>query len=299
MNPIIDSHAAAVRDWIAGAALPAEWPDCRRYLMTGAAELPATILALPVISCLAVGGETMDGVQTAAGWLALNTAFHLLDAVEDGDFTPDGSIDTPEKALNLSTGLLCVAFHFFAATPSPGGSARVVKACAECGYRSAQGQHLGFDPAPGALDQAIHAYWQGVILKSGSLFRMACAGGASAGTDSPQLIDALGEYGAAIGVLLQLVDDCRDMLDENTGKREITLPVLLFSQTRGEQGIVQPDSRASLQGSGVPEAITAAMMAWFQNAVDSLKSVGPSEASAALEDILHAILGVPFEGGDR
>ncbi len=297
-NGLITSCADLVRQTVASAPLLLEWADCQQILLEGMADTPAWILALPVVSCLAVGGSQADGIQVAAGWLALNHALHLLDAVEDGDFVPDKIVDKPEKALNLSTALTFVAYSFFPNLQSSEASIRVVKVCSECGYNATQGQHRGFESAPALLDDAINAYWETTILKSGSLFRMACAGGAAAGTQSSQLIEILADFGTSIGVILQVLDDCRDMFDVQTGRREVTLPILLYSAASGSQKIIFPDSRASLQETSVPGGITASLSAWWQRAHDSLDRLEPSDAIEALKDALQAILGT-LPGGDN
>ena len=225
--------------------------------------------------------------------MALNHALHLLDAVEDGDFTPDGIIPSTEKALNFSTALTFAAYRFFSDLSSPGAAARVARICSECGFKASQGQHMGFEPVPPQLDDATRVYWESTILKSGSLFRLACAGGAAAATEDAQVIEALGDYGTSIGVILQVLDDCRDMLDTQTGKREVSLPVLLYSAAAGQQQITYPDSRSSMQGSGVPETITGILAAWWQRALDSLKPLKMSDAADILKNNLQFIQYTP------
>jgi hypothetical protein len=291
-----DILADAVREQVVSAAFPLAWSECHQLLRNCIDETPSWILALPVLCCLAVGGSQVDGVKVSAGWLALNQSLHLLDAVEDGDFAPDEIVDKAEKALNLSTALIFMAYDFFSDLQSAGASQRVVKVCSECGFRATQGQHMGFDPFPAQIDEAINTYWQATILKSGSLFRMACAGGAAAGTDAQAPIEALGIYGTSIGVILQVLDDCRDMVDARTGKQETSLPALLYSVASGRQEIIYPDSRSSLEGTDVPETISTALSAWWQRASDSLKSLPQSEAVELLHDALQALLSVPKPG---
>jgi geranylgeranyl pyrophosphate synthase len=296
MDHLIRIYADTVRQLILSESMLSEWADCSRLLLNSLSGTPASILALPVISCLAVGGSSENGAQVAAGWLAMNHALHLLDDVEDGDFVPDGDVDKPEKLLNLSTASMYIAYHFFTRLQPSERIGRVVRIFSECGFMATQGQHMGFEPLPNSLDEAINAYWQAIILKSGSLFRMACAGGAAAGTDVPDLIEALGDYGTSTGVVLQVLDDCRDMLDEKSGKREISLPVLLYSTALGGQEIVFPDSRNSLQETGITETITATLAAWWQRAQESLNCIESSEAKDLLNETLQSIVGLPASG---
>jgi hypothetical protein len=296
MSNLINLHADAVRHVILSSPMVLEWADCHRLLMDSTIGTPSWILALPVISCLAVGGSSTDGVPVAACLMALNHASHLLDNVEDGDFEPDGEVNTAGRQLNISTASIFLAFHFLSNLQSKERCSRVLNVFSECGFNATQGQHMSFDPRPAVIDDAIHAYWQATILKSGSLFRMACAGGAAAGTDSPDLIDALGDYGTAIGVILQVLDDCRDMLDKKSGKYEISLPILLYSASLGGKEIIFPESRKNLNGTGVPETITAALEAWWQRAQISLNRLEPSDAREILLETMRSIVGDPVWG---
>lgn len=291
MTCSINKYADAVRQLIASAPIPFELVDCRDSLLNSVTETPPSILALPVVSCLASGGLLANGAKVAASWMALNHASYLLDKVEDRNVASDNEMIAVAKTLNLSTASIFIAYHLLSDLPSSEQCARVVKVFSECGFQATQGQHMSFDPWPGMLDEAIKVYWQATILKSGSLFRMACAGGAAAGTDSPELIEALGYYGTSLGVILQVLDDCRDMLDKKSGEYEVSLPVLLYSASLGENRIVIPRSRKDLKEKLVPETITEALAVWWQRAQDNLKKLEPSDAREILLDILQSIVG--------
>jgi len=157
------------------------------------------------------------------------------------------------------------------------------------------------------VDAALEAYWRAVIAKSGSIFRAATAGGAVAGADSEPLVAALGEFGACLGVILQVLDDCRDVLGgPDVAGCEVSLPLLLLSMAgqdgrTGRQGqrvgIPNPGSPLSrealfdvLQGAGVPDIIRDVLLEWRRRALNSLASLGRSEAVAALEGVLEHVL---------
>lgn len=115
----------------------------------------------------------------------------------------------------------------------------------DAGFKAALGQHISFgqlETLP--MEQAIEQYWRMVILKSGSIFWMATASGAAAGTADEELIEALGDSSMAIGVIMQIMDDCRDILDISTSKYEVSLPVLLYSLAKGSEKVMFPEVRS-------------------------------------------------------
>jgi geranylgeranyl pyrophosphate synthase len=137
-----------------------------------------------------------------------------------------------------------------------------------------------------------------IILKSGSVFRTATAGGAAAGTSNERYIDALGDYGTALGVMLQLIDDCRDVFTQSQEIMtwEVSLPLLLYLMTIGEENICFPEvgSRAEwgemLRKMGVLNAISSLLIEWKTHALESLEPLEDSQEKHILESIPSLIL---------
>ena len=87
---------------------------------------------------------------------------------------------------------------------------------------------------------SVEEYYTRIYGKTGSLFRTAAETGAMLGTDDPEQIEALAEYGRLLGMAFQIVDDTLDFTssEERLGKpighdlRQgiISLPVLLYHQ---------------------------------------------------------------------
>jgi geranylgeranyl pyrophosphate synthase len=262
-------------------------------------------LALPGISCWAAGGALADAIPIAAAWAALHYAACILDAVQDGNKAQTTRFDTPVEAVNLATGLVFVAFRFLDDVQA---CSKVVRRIAsifyEAGFRSALGQHLDLSQNLKGMPatEALEVYWRAVIYKSGSIFR---AGGAAAGTDSERLITALGEFGNVLGVIQQILDDCRDVLvGSETADCEISLPLLLLSTTAendlaGRQRLHilstgPPPSREALlqvlHEADVPDIITDVLLEWRRRALNSLTALKHSEAVDALRGIVEHIL---------
>ena len=122
-----------------------------------------------------------------------------------------------------------------------------------------------------------------MIQKSGSIYYAGLAGAAAAGTDSDDLIEALGQYGIALGVIRQVIDDCRDILiDAKDTRKASTLPELLRS-ILGKTESGQPNTT-------VPEVIGDILEEWKRRALLSLEILDPSQARENLVTILELVL---------
>jgi geranylgeranyl pyrophosphate synthase len=175
------------------------------------------------------------------------------------------------------------------------------------GFRSSLGQYQGFVQDYRTEESAgLEAYWYSVILKSGSIYRAGTAGGAAAGTRSKELVRALGDYGNAIGVIRQVIDDCRDSLsDSKTSSYEASLPLLLRSlyvetylegdtlqaySAKSVTGETKSELFSSITGTGVPEVITDVLQQWQQIALERLAKLEQNEQIEILKEIALGVL---------
>jgi geranylgeranyl pyrophosphate synthase len=295
-------HVEAVTGFVFSVPLLQGWPELRSVLLEGLSEIDPWLVSLACVSCLAVGGTATDAIPIAASAATLYHAGLIVDHVQDNDDIPTVGFDTPATATSLSTGLIFAAYHFLSHIQKPPGVInRVLALFSEITFNSSQGQYLGLVLDYEGLEAggALEAYWRMVIAKSGSLLRMFTAGGAAVGTDSEALINVLGEFGACLGVMLQVLDDCRDMVDDSdSAKYEISLPLLLLSMTSanetGVSRLDKPPSRQSLIDSlyaaNVPSVISDALLEWQRRALNSLAVLDRSEAVDVLEHIARQIL---------
>jgi geranylgeranyl pyrophosphate synthase len=117
------------------------------------------------------------------------------------------------------------------------------------------------------------------------------------GTDDESLIETMADYGTCLGVLLQVLDDCRDLLDDPvTPGNQVYLPLLLHALATNSDQIVFPQDHSSaalnkiLEEAGVPALLSTILLEWRQRALNSLQPLNPSPAKDALEQIVTAIL---------
>ncbi len=212
---------------MASGPLLKEWPDCRHVLLDDLSREHSWALALPGVAALAVGGTSTGAIPVAAAWAALKLAAHILDAVQDNDGILAPGFESSGEMTNLAAGLIFVAFHFLDSVATyPGAKERVTVLFSETAFYSSLGQHLILaqqweELAPA---EALTAHWRAVILRSGSLFRMVTAGGAATGTQSSSLVASLGDYGNCLRVILQVIDDCRDIIKNPATGLSAALP---------------------------------------------------------------------------
>jgi geranylgeranyl pyrophosphate synthase len=148
---------------------------------------------------------------------------------------------------------------------------------------------------------SLEGYWEAVILKSGSIYRAGAAAGAACASAQEEVIAVLGEYGTAIGVMRQILDDCRDLLfDPLSPDYEISLPGLLYTSQEFDRGHPPGESAApprtagefvtALTASMIPEVIAGVLAEWRRRALASLERIDPGPGREGLERIADLVL---------
>jgi geranylgeranyl pyrophosphate synthase len=285
--------AIEVRRAIQSLEILPDFPDLQRFLGHHLFDLRDWQLALPVISCLSAGGSLEDGSKLAAAWYLMYLASELFDEIEDQEFIPGPLVPTPQVATNLATGLVFLSFHTLSKLNNPDAVVRTTQIFSSLGFDAARGQHrdLLYSDLPG--EAALRNYWETIILKAGSVIRMGTAGGAACGTSDVDMIERLGDYGTAIGVMIQLLDDCRDAFstsEDAIARWEISLPLLLYLLSTGEDRIVYPEVQTTaewrrlLEESGILSAISMILLDWKARALESVRGLKSSEV-----DVLEKI----------
>ena len=292
-DPLLHEYAVLVMNKLQSDELSSIFSDYAPFLDERMPKMPDWQIALPVISCLAAGGSEDDGMILASAWVSLYLASEVLDHIEDQEFIPDRCLTSPEVASNLATGLIFASFHTLASMQDAGKASQIIRIFSGCGSDAAHGQHRDLTQARLLVDVYLNNYWEILILKSGSVFRAATEGGAAAGTADEKITEALGDYGTALGVMLQLMDDCRDAFHDSQEviHREISLPLLLYLMTVGEENINFPEIsshaewRDLLNKAGVIHAISSLLLQWKSRALDSLGPLPDSREKLILETI--------------
>jgi hypothetical protein len=297
-DPLFDEYALLVIGKLQTDELSSSFSDYTQFLVERIQGMPAWQIALPAVACLAAGGSLEDGITAASAWVYLYLASEILDNVEDKEFMPGRFLTTPEVASNLATGLIFASFHTLTSIQDAGKASQIIRIFSRSGFDAANGQHRDLMQPQLPVDFYLNNYWEITILKSGSVFRAATEGGAAAGGANKTIEEAIGDYGTALGVMLQLMDDCRDAINHSQEaiNWEISLPLLLYLMTIGEKNIIFPEisSRAEwsdlLQKTGVIHVISSLLLQWKARSLDSLSPLRNSPEKHILERIPSLLL---------
>ena len=293
LNQLFQGYSESVVQRLQSDELLATFQNCSQFLEEHISNLHPWQVALPIISCLAAGGALEAGTSVATAWYPMYLASEVLDSVEDKEYIPDLHAPSPEIATNLATSLIFFAFYTLTQIKDTEGARQATRIFSELGFDATHGQHRDLTKTPTSVEEALNDYWEMLILKSGSVFRMATAGGAAAATADDKVIEALGDYGTALGVMLQLIDDCRDAFTQSQEAItwEISLPLLLYLMTIGEENIVYPQVSSKAEWSnllrdlGVIHAISSILLEWKRRALESLEPLRSSNEKFILEQI--------------
>lgn len=176
------------------------------------AESADTFTLLPLLVCKALGGCSRRVLPIAATWQLLRHAGRLLDDFQDGARTLDG-VDA-RADLNASTGYLLVIGRILATLESyridANTAGELRTRIYEEGLHICGGQHNDLTLNRPTLAQC----WEIAGAKTGAFCRVACWSGARMATTDETILNAIGEFGYAVGMLNQIRDDMTDLWDE-------------------------------------------------------------------------------------
>jgi len=287
-------------EWVSSKGIFLEWPECHEVFLEKLSADSPSVVALPMLSCQAVGGMCADAAPIATAWSMLRYAADLFDAVQDGDSLPK-SVKDFSSAVEYANGLIFSAFTAIAAIDEENIVHRLIGLFSNLAFQAAQGQQLSQQYR--RKDNAtLEMYWQATILKSGNIFRAGFGGGAIIGHATPDYYSALNKFGNALGVIRQVIDDCRDVFDNlDTNTYEVTLPLLFLSEKLGEPISSLAKRHKSkdallkaLNMNGVPEMITSVILEWRRRALAGLMVLERTSAVENLETILQDFITKPW-----
>jgi geranylgeranyl pyrophosphate synthase len=287
-------------EWVSSTGIFSEWPECHKVFLDKLAGDFPSVIALPILACQVVGGSATDAAPIATVWSMLRYAAELFDAVQDGDSLPK-SVNDSSSAIEYANGLIFSAFKAIATINDLNLSHQLTSLFSNLAFQASQGQSLSQQCR--RKDRAtLEAYWQATILKSGSIFRAGLGGGALIGQANSDHYTVLSNFGNALGVIRQVIDDCRDVFDDpETNTYEVTLPLLLLSEKLDKpipllvRRYKSKDALSkALNTNGVPEMIASVLLEWRRRALGSLMVLEQSSEVQALETILHDFVTKPW-----
>jgi geranylgeranyl pyrophosphate synthase len=247
---------------------------------------------LLVILSAALGEADRDAVLEASTAVeVLHTATLIHDDIVDRAESRRGRPTTVatygrEKAIAAGDYLFAEAFSDLAGIGDP----RLIRAFAEASEALATGELEQYRSTGSEVE--VEVYLDHIRMKTAGLFKAACvAGGLLGGLSLPQ-IDALSNYGQALGVAFQMSDDVMDFVGQPgvTGKGvggdlaegTVTLPVI-FALREGDAELIRrvlahPEPPVDLLEAGI-DAVLAT------DAIQKTEAWARGEVEAALEDL--------------
>ncbi len=241
--------------------------EALRYALLGSGKRLRPALAL--LCCEAAGGRRDDATAAAAALELIHT-FSLVH--DDLPAMDDDQLRRGQPTLHVQAGeamailagdaMMCLAFQWITeGTADAKTTSRLAQTLAEATTRMIVGQV--YDTLGGFSEQLSPADRLHLIHqhKTAALLRAACRMGGLCGGANDAQLQALTDYGEAIGVMFQVVDDLLDVTQttEHVGKAtgkdhqagKLTSPGVLGPEAcRAEVDRLRRDAHAALLGLG-------------------------------------------------
>lgn len=292
-----------VKRYISTATDLQEWPECWNSLLDMLSSNWHPAFALPYHAYQVVNGQAGGIISVTAAWLTLLHAAYLIDDLQDGNLERLTKTAPPDTALTYAIAWIFAAYRMLD-DPAIRLEKRnqVINIISQAGFDSAHGQNLEFSQKTEILNgvDQLKAYWQSVVDKSGSIYAAGASVGAVIGTDSKDWIEALSDYGTSLGVLMQVIDDCRDFSnDTQQPNKSSTLPKILHELTTGHKLTSNPkhktwsevltDSELEitqvLQDADIPFVIGDILLEWRRRGLESLSIFERSSSRDSLTNL--------------
>lgn len=181
---------------------------------------------LPILTSLAAGGQVEPAIPLAAAWVLYDLASDIFDDLQDQDGKDwPWNHWQPARGMNVGLGLIAAAEICLANVPAFGDvHTDILESWAHTFARAVRGQVE--QEGMGSLAQ----YFSQTAAKSGLIYANVARAGACLAANDSKVLQGVYDYGLALGMIIQIKDDYRDiqalneMSDLNTGA--YTLPVL-------------------------------------------------------------------------
>lgn len=187
------------------------WPDvqaavaARREAFAGDRPMYANVL--PILTCMALGGEAETAVPLAAAWTLYDLASDIFDDLQDQDGKDwPWNHWAPHRTLNVGLGVLAAAQICLARLAArPDVQSDITLSWGQTFALAARGQ------AHSHAVCALEDYFRQMAAKSGLIYAAVARAGARLATGDDGALNQMHAFGLALGMLIQLKDDCRDL----------------------------------------------------------------------------------------
>ncbi len=270
---------------------------------------------LPVLCCEGAGGTPQLAIPVAVTWYLIYAAAHLADAIEDND-PPDSWWQDLGRgtAFNLATAIYLSAWRALDKLydrPEAASAAREIhQAFVHQLTIMVEGQHRDL-----TVSEPDSREWLEIAgAKSGAFFQVATWAGARLAIDDRARLKRFGDFGYALGTLLQILDDIQDLysppeesncVEEKFRKWRLPLAYAMEVAPPEKQSQIRAVLSGDFVGSGARASLTELLdelgaslyigtliEQWHRKALAALQEAAPpSPARDALANLLSQLRG--------
>lgn len=218
-------------DFVHSRILPIlQWPELAgnlQFWIEAHQKNKNYIEILPILSCVAAGGQVQTAVPLSAFWMLSMLAARILDDIQDGE-GEGNPWHHNDNVLPMSTALLSAANVCLAQLM--GIDKHILPELLDSlGRVAALAAKAQANPA--LYNASIEQYFERIIASSGMVFAAISWAGARLGTDDTTQLDLLQQFGYNIGMREAIRADCRDLDSRKHKKGDLsagiyTLPVI-------------------------------------------------------------------------
>ena len=271
----------------------------------------ADLEALPILVCVACGGNPRRAVPVCVAWRLLRLGAKLLDDVEDGDVS-EGLPEIVNSAVGLVFAGQLVLSKLGDEGVPPAHVQHLTRELCRAGLTACGGQHADLRAAGLDPDRWLEI----AAAKSGAPMGWAAWAGALVAGAEENVLAGYRDYASSLGVLLQISDDYNgvwypDHVGDLATNRP-TLPVVyaLSVASANERGQLQALLDGALRGDieadkqarkllidvGAQAFMLVVGQVWHDRAVQALQQVGGDHPArhqllAALRQVFPALQG--------
>lgn len=176
---------------------------------------------LPLLSCLAFGGNAEQAIPLSASWSLYYLAARMLDDLQDQDKDDMPWSQWPAgKTLPIALGALFAAQYSLACLGDESQTvSEIQRNWSQSFFLSSRGQAI-------IHNDDLSTYFERTTANTGLMFGAACWGGARLVTSDLSALQTMQEFGIALGMTIQLGNDLAN-LDRDLKQRHLTLAPLL------------------------------------------------------------------------
>lgn len=288
-------------------AVPSYWPGMKMVVDAWFDNNFSSEVALTLAACKAVGGNPVAAVPAASALLAGSLSLRIMDDVQDGDrenalWKSMGA----ERAMNFAFISQSLIFRILeGANYPPELGAQLRRLFLDGLFRTSAGQDRDLSNLALTADE----YWTTVDLKTSSGFATAALLGGHIGTQKPDQLKALRDYGYHFGRAVQVFNDYESIwgkdaheTDLHRGKGNLALIYGMTFEHPKKKWLVDlvKAGRLAKEADAVIEVIsgleTRKYMVWRalqerNKAVTTIQHLPDSEGKKALDSLFTGMFG--------